>query len=96
MDVHRVMMDIRTHNFLKRFEKRVMRGIHWEIPTFKSPMGNENYFEKIPCACVVLFIEESCVCKRVFRVELELGRRRLRWVLRNSGLGGITHGASTP
>ena len=39
-------------------------------------MGHEGYFEKLPCACVVLFINESCV-QMSFRVGPESGRRRL-------------------
>ena len=37
---------------LKSFEKRVKRGIHCEIPVFKSLMGNENYFKNMRCVVV--------------------------------------------
>ena len=42
--VHCVTMNVTTYDFKRELEKRVMRGIHCEIPIFKSPMGNENYF----------------------------------------------------
>ena len=44
VDVHCVTMGIITHNFKRDFEERGMRGIHCEIPIFKSFMGNEKYF----------------------------------------------------
>ena len=70
------------------FEKRVHeRDPLWEPNVFSPLMGHEDYFEKLPCACVVLFIDECCV-QMSFKVEPESGRRRLRRVLRNSGLGG--------
>lgn len=62
-----------AHFSFKRFEKRVMRGIHCEILTFKSLMGNEDYFETM--RCVVVFIGWVMCAKRGVLGGPESGRR---------------------
>lgn len=64
-----------THDFLAlwatSFEKRVHeRDPLWKPNVLSPLMGHDNYFEKIPWACLVLFIDESCVCNEFLGLDL--------------------------